>query len=69
MDARSLPRRHPIPALATTAFAASSVVTVIYFAGVVPGVGRHLPTFVRLVAATGVLFAVAAMAWVGAVLG
>jgi hypothetical protein len=64
MDVRAFPRRHPIPTMATTLFAVALVVTVAYFAGLVPGVPKTLPTFVRLVVVTGALFVAAVLAWV-----
>jgi len=55
MNVGILPRRRPIPTVATVGFALALVATAAYFAGVVPGVPKTLSTFTELVAVTGVL--------------
>jgi hypothetical protein len=62
VNVKRLPRRHPVPSLATAAFAVSLAVTVAYFAGLVPLVPKTLPTFVDLATVTGGLLVVAALA-------
>jgi Na+(H+)/acetate symporter ActP len=63
MSVSALPRRYPIPTLTTVVFAVALVVTVVYFAGLVPGVPKTLPTFVDLMRATGVLLVLSVLAW------
>lgn len=63
VNVKTLPRRRPVPSLATAAFAVSLAVTVAYFADLVPLVPKTLPTFVDLVMVTGGLLVVAALAW------
>jgi hypothetical protein len=64
VNVSTLARRRPVPALATGAFVVALVVTVLYFAGLIPGVPKTLPTFVDLLVVTIGLFAVAVVAWV-----
>jgi len=64
MDVRTLPRRRPIPFLTTVVFLIASGVTVVYFAGLVPGIPKTLPTFAKLVAMTLVLLVIAMLAWI-----
>jgi hypothetical protein len=63
MNFRALPRRRPVPTLASAAFVLSLLLTLAYFAGVVPGVAKTFPTFVDLVMGTVALLALAALAW------
>ncbi|WP_338737676.1 hypothetical protein [Haloplanus salilacus] len=53
-------------ALTTAAAVIALVATAAYFAGVVPGVPKTLPAFVRLVSVTLVLFVAATVAWIAA---
>lgn len=64
MATTALFRRRPIASLASVAFAVALAVTVAYYAGLVPGVPKTLPTFVDLLRLTVGLFALAALAWV-----
>jgi len=63
MDVRALHRRHPVPVLTTVALLVAFGATVTYYAGIVPGVPKTLPVFVRLVAITTVLLAVTVVVW------
>lgn len=60
----ALPRRYPVPTLATTAFLLAFASTAAYYAGLVPWIPKTLPTFVDLLVLTGLLLAVALAAWV-----
>ena len=64
MTVRALSRRHPVATLTTTLFVVAFATTVAYFAGLVPGVPRTLPTFTTLVAVTVLLLAATLLAWV-----
>jgi uncharacterized membrane protein len=65
----ALPRRRPLPTLATAAFLLVLVATVAYFAGLVPGVPKTLPTFTTLLTATAALFVVAVLTWAASLAG
>lgn len=60
----ALSRRYPVPTLATVAFLLALVSTVAYYAGIVPWIPKTLSTFVDLLVATGLLFAVTLAVWV-----
>ena len=64
MDVATLPRRRPIPFLTTVAFLIACGATVVYYAGLVPGIPKTLPVFIKLVAMTIVLLAVAVITWI-----
>lgn len=64
MNVTALPKTHPIPTAVTAAFVLALAVTVVYFAGLVPGIPKTLPTFVDLVMVTGGLLVAAVLAWV-----
>lgn len=63
MRLKSLPRKRPVPCLASAAFVVSLTLTLAYFAGLVPGVSKTLPTFVDLLQATTWLLALAVLTW------
>lgn len=63
MRISALPRRRPLPTVATVAFVVALAVTAAYYAGLVPGVPKTLPTFTNLVAVTGTAFVIAVLAW------
>ncbi|SMO44024.1 hypothetical protein [Halorubrum cibi] len=63
MSVGSLPRRHPVPVFTTALFLVALGMTVAYYADLIPGVPRALPTFVDLLVVTGALLAVAATTW------
>ena len=63
MDVGALPRRHPIPAFTTALFLVALGATGAYYADLVPGVPRALPTFVDLLVVTVALLAIAATTW------
>jgi hypothetical protein len=63
MHPKTLPRRRPLPTIATGAFVVALAVTVAYYAGLVPGIPKTLPTFVDLLMVTGSLLVVAALLW------
>lgn len=63
MRLKTLPRRRPLPTVATGAFVVTLAVTVAYYAGLVPGVPKTLPTFVDLLMATGALLVLVALLW------
>lgn len=61
---KTIYHRRPGPTLMTVAFAGSVALTVAYFAGLIPGVPKTLPMFIRLVIVTVCLFTVTLIAWV-----
>ena len=63
MSGNAIPSRHPVPTLTTAAFAVALAATAAYFAVLVPGVPKTLPTFTNLLALTAVLFVVAVLTW------
>ncbi len=69
MSGNALPSRHPVPTLATAAFVLALAATTAYFAGLVPGVPKTLPTFANLLALTAVLFVVAVLTWAASLAG
>ena len=69
MTGSVLPTRRPLATLTTAAFVLALVATGAYFAGLVPGVPKTLPTFTNLLAVTAVLFVVMVSTWVGSLAG
>lgn len=63
MDAESLLRRHPIPSVATAAFTVALAVSLVYFAGLVPGIPKSVQTFVDMVMVTVWLLVLALLTW------
>jgi hypothetical protein len=69
MSDSALPSRRLLPTLATAAFVVALAATAAYFAGLVPGVPKTLPTFANLLALTAVLFVVTVLTWAASLAG
>lgn len=63
MDVAPVLQNRPIPSLASAAFLVALAATAAYFAGVVPGLPKTLPTFIDLLQLTGGLLVIAAVTW------